>query len=247
MTTPTIDRSACIAPRHGRYWMYDKYRCRCPDAVREKTNRARRQRAGTLPPGYVDATGTRRRLQALAVEGWPVNQLADLTGLSERCLRYALNSRIRVNAVTARYVAAVYDRLAGGIGDDKSTVTRAIRRGWVGSDRWTSARIDDPTCEPLPAATTNVVDEVLVARVLDGRADAARLNRAERAAAARLGQQRGMTTKALTEMLHMKATTLARITKEEFLDVPDAVVTCGSDHPKASAPHVRLTGREEAA
>lgn len=149
MTSPRlIDRSKCPARRHGRYWTRDKHGCCCPDAIYENTVRKSLYRRGLLPPGYLDATGTRRRLQALAVEGWTIARLVDLTGLSERSLRYALNARTRVQATTARAVSKVYDRIAGLPGGAKAVTTRAVRRGWLDSYHWPDHLIDDPDGKP---------------------------------------------------------------------------------------------------
>lgn len=210
--TITIDRSTCAARRHGRYWTYDKHGCRCPDAIRDAAQRRSRQRAGTLPPGYVDATGARRRLQALCVEGWTVVEVAAQSGLTVRTLRYVLNTRRRINATTARCIAVTYDRLAGGIGDNKATTTRALQRGWVGSDRWTPETIDNPAAKPLPTGQARVVvDLVLVDRVLAGRDRVEVLNNAERMEAARIGLSRGMPKKHLVTLLRIRHTTLTRL------------------------------------
>jgi len=58
----------------------------------------------------VDATGTRRRLQALAVLGWSIPVLTPYTHRSARTLRRALTAAT-VTADTARSVAVVYERL----------------------------------------------------------------------------------------------------------------------------------------
>lgn len=209
----TIDRSGCPAPRHTHYWTYDRYRCRCPDTLANRVARHARERAGTQPSSYLDATGTRRRIQALAVEGWSITRLADLTGLSERSLRYALNSRTRVLATTARLVAVVYDRTAGHDGADQTVINRALARGWVDSYRWSEGRIDDPTAQPDPDVLPGHVDDVLVDRVLSGHTPPDRLTRAERAAAARLGRRRGISNTALAELLHVSGSTIYQLTK----------------------------------
>lgn len=58
----------------------------------------------------VDATGTRRRLQALATLGWSVPPLAVRSGLTARTLRRTLTNGA-VTAETARAVSALYDQL----------------------------------------------------------------------------------------------------------------------------------------
>jgi transcriptional regulator with XRE-family HTH domain len=148
MRTPTvIDRSGCPARKHGKYWTYN-HQCRCPDTLRDKSTRQSRYATRTQPPGYHDATGTRRRLQALAVEGWTMIRLAELTGLSERALRAAVNTNTRVLATTARYVAKVYDQYAGHDGGNQAAANRALARGWHDSYCWPDNIIDNPQAKP---------------------------------------------------------------------------------------------------
>lgn len=211
--TATIDRSACPAARHGRYWAYNHHRCRCPDAITEWRARRRAAYHGTLPPGYVDATGTRRRLQALAVEGWSIVRLAELTGLSERSLFSALYDRDRVQVGTARAVAAVYQRIAGqgGAPGGANIAGRARRRGWHDCYAWPDHTIDDPAATPQLVDPLHV-DQVAVDRALDGD-PAIRLTPAEKAAAVRLGLARGVNPHALARLLHISVQTISRLTQ----------------------------------
>lgn len=219
--TATIDRSACPAPRHGRYWTYNRYRCRCPDAITELNTRRRAAYHGTLAPGHIDATGTRRRLQALAVEGWSILRLAQLTGLSERSLHYALYARNRVQAGTARAVTAVYERLAGHGGDrpgGRNIASRARRRGWHDSYAWPDETIDDPDAQPVLAEPGHV-DQVAVDRALHGeRID---LTGPEKVAAVRLGLARGINPHALARLLHISVQRIPHLAvDQDSLTVP---------------------------
>lgn len=164
MAATIIDRSKCRAPRHGKYWMYDKYGCRCTDTVTDRSTRRARQHAGTQPPGYMNAAGTRRRLQALACEGWSIERIAELTGLADRTLRAAINTNARVHTTTARYVAHIYDRFAGHDGGSRSAAQWALRRGWLDSYHWPDDRIDNPQAKPwygedtAPRRATEIVE-----------------------------------------------------------------------------------------
>ena len=63
-----------------------------------------------VTPSLVDATGTRRRIEALTAAGWPMERLAEHFGLS---LKYIaeLRKQDKVRDTSARSVAASYERL----------------------------------------------------------------------------------------------------------------------------------------
>lgn len=105
--------------------------------------------------GYVDATGTRRRLQALAVLGWPLRVTAERMGLSRDTLTDVRLGRLsRVRAATATRVAGSYRRMVvePPRGAARSRVSEARSqargRGWVGPMAWDSVSIDDPAAVP---------------------------------------------------------------------------------------------------
>ncbi len=58
----------------------------------------------------IDATGTRRRIQALVAIGWTITGLADQLGRDVTSIRHTLR-RDQVTAATAAIVAELYDRL----------------------------------------------------------------------------------------------------------------------------------------
>lgn len=101
-----------------------------------------------------DATGTRRRLQALAACGWPPGRLAGLLGVSPGNLS-TLMRRERVTAATALAVAALFGELwdvppPEGTPQERAAASRARRRamrqGWVPPLAWDD--IDDPDAVP---------------------------------------------------------------------------------------------------
>lgn len=97
-----------------------------------------------VPDGaQLDATGTRRRLQALAVKGHPIRDV--LRGL--RC-NSMLMSVAFVEARNARRVAGIYDELWNVEGPSPVGATRARNRGWAGPGAWDDATIDDPRAFP---------------------------------------------------------------------------------------------------
>ena len=108
---------------------------------------------GTAP---VDATGTRRRLQALAAVGWSANRLADQLGVERAHVgRIIRGDNPRVSAATARAVRGLYDELwdqlpPEGTRWEKVSVSRtrnhARLQGWPPAAAWDA--IDDPDASP---------------------------------------------------------------------------------------------------
>jgi hypothetical protein len=103
----------------------------------------------------VDATGTRRRAQALMAIGYTQTDILGRIGRA-----YAVGYRLwhsrqqQVHAETAEKVAAIYDELAMTTPPD-SWVTRrarrhASRRGWAPPLAWDDDTIDDPAAAPAP-------------------------------------------------------------------------------------------------
>ena len=135
----------------------------------------------------IDATGTRRRLEALAVRGWSRAQVAAKIGMGTVAFRKAVN-KDRVTARLARQVSEVYDAwwdqdpLEHGLSRNGVARVRseAARSGYVGPLAWDDDTIDDPTAVPqtdalAPAASDG---ENLAARWLMG--ESVILSRAER-------------------------------------------------------------------
>ncbi|MET9956673.1 hypothetical protein ABZ135_34715 [Streptomyces sp. NPDC006339] len=146
-----------------------------------------------IPDGArVDATGTRRRLQALVAMGWSFTALHPQIGIHSRPLGDMARAR-HVTAGSARKVKAAYKRLIlmtpeqGGVPSHARALARRVasREGWVLPGAWDD--IDDPTCTPDigPADPVNR-DDIAAYR----KSEIARLNRygvAEHEIAERLG------------------------------------------------------------
>lgn len=97
-----------------------------------------------LPDGArLDPTGTRRRLQALAVKG---HRLHDLFR-ELHCNNGVMNASF-VLAGNVRRIAEAYDRLWKVEGPSTVSAARARKRGWVGPGAWDDATIDDPRAVP---------------------------------------------------------------------------------------------------
>lgn len=101
----------------------------------------------------VDATGTRRRIQALVAIGWPLTHIGHQLGIHPRPLT-DLTRVQRVTRGTAQRIETGYRRLSGldptihGVPRNHATAARrtAAARGWHGPLAWDD--IDDP--EALP-------------------------------------------------------------------------------------------------
>lgn len=112
------------------------------------------------PAAKVDATGTRRRLQALVAVGWSQSKLAARLGMG-RSNFGCLLERAQVMAATARAVRALYDELWATAPPeaewrDRAAASRARNyaalRGWARPLAWDDDEIDNPEAEPAEAA-----------------------------------------------------------------------------------------------
>jgi lambda repressor-like predicted transcriptional regulator len=99
------------------------------------------------PPGRILPTGSMRRIQGLAVAGWPIRQIARDSGLHEQFLRDLVVGRYR--RIPREHAAAI-ERVCRARfltpGPSKATRTIAARHGWVPVTAWPD--IDDPACVP---------------------------------------------------------------------------------------------------
>ncbi|MEU6552056.1 hypothetical protein ABZ915_17495 [Streptomyces sp. NPDC046915] len=95
---------------------------------------------------YLDATGTRRRIQALRAIGWSANALATAAGTGDSVIERICNGQPAVRGVVATKIRAVYIELAGTPAPAGRSATRAkkhaIANGWAPPGAWDD--IDDP-------------------------------------------------------------------------------------------------------
>ncbi len=133
--------------------------------------------ASRAPHSRVDATGTRRRLQALIAIGWPGELLAAQLGRRASSLHRSMTGE-SVTARTAHDVATLYERLWNtrpprGTGDQRAAADAArayaAAQGWLPPLAW-----DDIDTDPTPTPPTarlpqgNDIDEIAVERALAG-------------------------------------------------------------------------------
>lgn len=113
-----------------------------------------------MRPGYVDATGTRRRLEALAALGWSARHIGLAMGrpaASSRALVCTWKHRGRrvIDARTAAQVASVYEQLRQSPGSNSVVRINALRTGFREPGAWAGVDIDDPEAR----ASTDDEDE----------------------------------------------------------------------------------------
>ena len=100
--------------------------------------------------GYVDATGSRRRLQALAVMGWPTRRIAhELGNLDPQTYQYIQSGRTKtIRRRTAQAIAELYDRLWNQHGPSPKSAAVARSKGWAPPLAWDDDFLDDPQAKP---------------------------------------------------------------------------------------------------
>lgn len=130
--------------------------------------------------GYVDAVGSRRRLQALAVMGWPLGVQAQRMGLSQAALTHIRMGRVLVvRARTAALIAGWYRYLLAHPPrpHERSTAADAIVRrvgaNWVGPMAWGQGAIDDPSARPWDETDETTTGEPAAAGTRLGKGKAA--------------------------------------------------------------------------
>lgn len=128
--------------------------------------------AETATPGIVDSTGTARRIQALAANGWPMKTLGPYIGVSPATVS-RLTAQERVYRTTAEAVTACYLKLADqqpeahGVPAALAERARrhAARQGWHDALWWEDmGRIDDPHFDPAAADRQMKRDELAALR-----------------------------------------------------------------------------------
>jgi hypothetical protein len=113
-------------------------------------------------PGVTDATGSRRRIQALNAAGWPTVVLADRLPTGRVAIR-TIHRQTHLYARTADAIAGLYDELRNKRPEKNGVLTASAHRARLRARRsqWPSPRywadrmdvIDDPDFEPLYGVT----------------------------------------------------------------------------------------------
>lgn len=158
----------CTARRHGDQSAYNHYGCRCASARESARLYRKRHREHRQPAALVDATGSRRRLQAMLAMGWPQKEICKRLGWSShRTFQHVVNGQ-QVHRKTHEAIQELADELAMTPGP--SAVTRGKSRAlghrtvlaWDDIDR----DPEPPVAEPL--ASRDDVDHAAVVRAASG-------------------------------------------------------------------------------
>ncbi|WP_405964788.1 hypothetical protein OG713_34630 [Streptomyces sp. NBC_00723] len=104
------------------------------------------------PGKYLDATGTRRRIEALRAIGWSARALADASGAGETSIERICLGQPTVRATVAARIATAYMKLHRSPPAPSRSATRArnyaISNGWAPPGAWDDDTIDDPNAQP---------------------------------------------------------------------------------------------------
>jgi transcriptional regulator with XRE-family HTH domain len=165
MTASGIAATAGVSPGSLHHLLHGGQGRPPARTVRRETARrllAVRPPGAALPAAHatLDATGTRRRIQALAACGWTQSRLARELGWDPSALSAMMRgqrgwSRVRVS--TAAAVRDMYERLwdvpppratRREASDARSARARAAERGWPPPAAWDDDAIDDPAAGP---------------------------------------------------------------------------------------------------
>ena len=98
---------------------------------------------------YVDATGTRRRLQALACVGYSYRDIITLLGTEVDIPNLRSGHVKTVRARTADSIATIYDRVCMTPGTSQRSRSHAAKNGWVPPLAWDEGTIDNPAATPV--------------------------------------------------------------------------------------------------
>jgi hypothetical protein len=147
--------------------------CRDANALYQRRYRKTRALYGDRS---VDATGTRRRVQALSVLGWSTTQIAERIGMVQNQLWMTTQQDVVYKSTAAR-VAEIYEALSMTVPPATTTGERisvsrtrshALRAGWAPPLAWNN--IDDPNEMPdWGGADDDEIDAVVVERLVAGR------------------------------------------------------------------------------
>ncbi len=182
----------------------------CKRAHAERRAAYRRRRYLNHAPLSVDATGTRRRLQALAAIGWSLAEQSRRLGWHDSTA-HSVAARKWVWIETAEKVRALYDELAMTPGTNKRASNDAARKGWPPPLAWSDEELDDPNATPATLEHTNELDEVAVQRAMGG--GRVTLSQAERAEAVRRLTALGLSATEVAARMSITTRTVTRLRK----------------------------------
>ncbi|MEJ1087028.1 hypothetical protein WDU99_01710 [Microbacterium sp. Mu-80] len=170
---------------------------------------------------FIDATGYRRRLQALVAHGWTLPAIARTTNgeVSEFRLSRWIHANL-ITAANARTIITIFDRLELATPPHTTAQERAwaqrarrlaMRRRWAPALAWDD--IDtDPTPPAVEQSTGNPLDEIAIELALAG--NGVRLTPGERRVCVRKLHSLRWSDQAIAERLRCADRTVERIRNE---------------------------------
>lgn len=197
------------------------HRCRCAGCRRHNNEytywRKQMIRHGRGPVQSVDATGTRRRIEALMSLGWSSSYIADRIGSrTEKISLFRTNKT--VSPSTAKKVAALYDEIWDQRPTPQTmpervaltkTLAFAKARGFLPPLAWDD--IDHDTAPPEPDEV-DVIDEMAVAASIDGLKP--KLTPAEKVEAIRILNRAGWSDPEIAPHMGIHRETVLRLRKQ---------------------------------
>lgn len=170
----------------------------------------------------VDATGTRRRLQALVAVGWAQAWLARELDRSPANLRRSMTSE-SVTTRTAQLVNDMYERLWDATPPRQTVAQRnandaarahATEHRWLPPLAWDD--IDEDPAQPGTSGDDDDLDEIAIARAITGDTRV-RLNHAEQIEVVRRMSEQGRSIRTIAELLATSKRTVSRHRRQGFV------------------------------
>jgi hypothetical protein len=160
----------------------------------------------------VDATGTTRRLQALACKSWSTVDIAERIDLHRQTVRrLMLGLKPRIAAFSAERFRALYDEMWEHTGPSLYASKEAVERGWSPPGAWDDDTIDDPAVKPqLPRDRDDGYDEAKVIQACNRVLVYDQLRPAERAEAVRRLNAAGKNDQEIAEVLGSSNNTIGK-------------------------------------
>jgi hypothetical protein len=172
---------------------------------------------------WLDPRGLRRRLQALAVQGWSFAKLGERLGITCEGVNQMLRS-IRVMQSSHARVVALFDELWDQVPPLESRYDRmvyartrrwAARKGWVGPLSWDDIDHDEAPLEVDAGSDAEFVDELAVELACDGRAPRRLFHAEVRLVIAEL-HSRQFSDRLIGEFAGVSQDTVMRIRRDEL-------------------------------
>lgn len=173
--------------------------------------------AGSVPAGArVEATGSRRRLQALIAAGWPLATLALRLGRRPGNLRRTMNANLITDA-SARRISTTYDELRnvpppGHTAVERARASRARvtarESGWLPPWAWDDIDGDTDDLAMEQDELEGSLDEVAIEQVIRG--ESIRLTRAERDEVITRLTNRGLSARRIADLIGTSSRNVVR-------------------------------------